>query len=290
MKALIRLEWIKVRHSRTFIAMFITYLVLFIGTVILVASLPQIIQGIISSDGGPDNAEGPGPGDMLQNMDFNTIPIMEFPDVWQNVFYLAGYFKLFLGIVVITLITNEIAYRTIRQNIIDGLSRVQFLTAKLLQAGIITVVVTVFVVLVILIMGFVKSKYYNGGDVLGGFEFALGFMLELYTYLMFAAMLSLLFRRAAITIILLLFYYLIESILAGVAAYLANKAGSTLDFFAIKEAMPFGAIGSIVPNGFSKYVGLDASTHVSMGAVGLSLCYLAFFTFVCYRLIAKKDL
>src|SRR3977135_3165680 len=67
-----------------------------------------------------------------QKINIDRIPLYHFPDVWQNLVYISGLFKIVLAIMVVISITNEYQYRTIRQNIIDGLSRWQFLQSKLL--------------------------------------------------------------------------------------------------------------------------------------------------------------
>ena len=59
------------------------------------------------------------------------VSIYNFPDIWQNLTYLAGFFKIFLAVVVIIFITNEFSFKTIRQNIITGMSRVDFIFYKM---------------------------------------------------------------------------------------------------------------------------------------------------------------
>src|SRR6476620_12364350 len=49
--------------------------------------------------------------------------LYKFPDLWQKLTYIASYFNLLLGILVIILITDEYSFRTLRQQIIDGYFR-----------------------------------------------------------------------------------------------------------------------------------------------------------------------
>ena len=63
-------------------------------------------------------------------ININRIPLYHFPDVWLNLIWVGGLLKVLLGIMVVISVTNEFAYRTIRQNIIDGLSRWEFLLSK----------------------------------------------------------------------------------------------------------------------------------------------------------------
>jgi len=58
-----------------------------------------------------------------ENLNIDRIPLYHFPDVWLNLVWWSGLFKVLLGIMVVISITNEYSYRTVRQNIIDGLSR-----------------------------------------------------------------------------------------------------------------------------------------------------------------------
>ena len=65
-------------------------------------------------------------------MDFGTLGIFSFPGIWHNVTYVAGFFKFFLAILVAILVSGEYEYRTIRQNIIDGMSRLEFFKSKII--------------------------------------------------------------------------------------------------------------------------------------------------------------
>src|SRR5689334_13324311 len=67
-----------------------------------------------------------------QKLNINRIPLYHFPDVWLNLVWWSGYFKVLLGIMTVISITNEYTYRTLRQNVIDGLSRWEFLLTKIL--------------------------------------------------------------------------------------------------------------------------------------------------------------
>ena len=91
----------------------------------------------------------------LQGMDFQTqteegmqdisLGYYAFPMVWQTVSYIAGYMGLFLAILVIINITNEFSFRTLRQSVINGQSRMEFLLSKLFLVLIISVIAAVWV-------------------------------------------------------------------------------------------------------------------------------------------------
>ncbi|PKL75826.1 MAG: ABC transporter permease, partial [Candidatus Melainabacteria bacterium HGW-Melainabacteria-1] len=60
------------------------------------------------------------------------IDFYNFPDVWHNSAYIAKWFNFLLYVFVLQMVTNEYQFRTIRQNIIDGLSPWQYLSGKVL--------------------------------------------------------------------------------------------------------------------------------------------------------------
>ncbi len=50
-----------------------------------------------------------------QKFNINRIPLYHFPDVWQNLVWISGLFKIVLSIMVVISITNEYQYRTIHE-------------------------------------------------------------------------------------------------------------------------------------------------------------------------------
>src|SRR5580704_16682073 len=63
---------------------------------------------------------------------FSLKSYYTFPVLWQTLTWVASWFTLLLGMCVIILITNEFTFRTVRQNVIDGLSKMDFLVGKLI--------------------------------------------------------------------------------------------------------------------------------------------------------------
>src|SRR5690242_16940397 len=79
-----------------------------------------------------------------------------FPEVWHTVAFASSIFVFIPSIVVIMFITNEYSYKTHRQNIIDGWSRNQFLTGKLIDVLIISLITTAIFVVIALLIGYVN--------------------------------------------------------------------------------------------------------------------------------------
>jgi ABC-2 type transport system permease protein len=76
-----------------------------------------------------------------------------FPETWHSVAYFSSFFILLPSILVIMLVTNEYTFKTHRQNVIDGWSRAQFITSKLFDVLIVSVIATFVYMLVALSFG-----------------------------------------------------------------------------------------------------------------------------------------
>ena len=107
MRALLHVEWLKIRrYPRTFWIQSSLFLLLFL-------LWNWGIQGGILKF-----------GTGLLNFSYS------FPAVWGYVGYWGSIFVLFLCILTITLTCNEATFKTHRQNVIDGWSRLDFFHGK----------------------------------------------------------------------------------------------------------------------------------------------------------------
>lgn len=220
----------------------------------------------------------------FEEFDPTRIPIYYFPDIWQNITFVGTYFKFILAILVIISITNEFSYRTIKQNIIDGMSRMDFLKSKVCMIATLSIASTVFITLIILITGLIYSdpetktlKY-----ILPGFQFSLAFFLNLFTYLMFALLIGMLVRRSGLSIGLLFIYsVIIENILV---LNLPEQLGFLSDYF------PMGALDNLITFPFKRYVFMEIRDYVSIGSLITILAYISLYFYLNYALLRKKDL
>src|SRR5687768_14492803 len=76
-----------------------------------------------------------------------------FPEAWHTVAYGSSFFVFIPAVVVIMFITNEYSYKTLRQNVIDGWSRSQFITSKLIDVLIISFLITLLYMAVSVVIG-----------------------------------------------------------------------------------------------------------------------------------------
>jgi ABC-2 type transport system permease protein len=131
-----------------------------------------------------------------------------FPETWRTVAYFSSIFVFIPAIVVIMLISNEYSYKTNRQNIIDGWSRTEFVTAKLFDVVIMSALVTLLFVIMALIIGLGNSP--AGGPGPWAMTYYIGlFALQTFSQLSLAFLVGLLVRRAFIALAIFSFYFMI---------------------------------------------------------------------------------
>ena len=204
------------------------------------------------------------------------------PDILHNLTYVAGYFKIFLGVIIIILITNEYSYKTIRQNIISGFSRWDFLSSKFLMIGVLSLFATVLIFITGLILGIIHTEGLSLGMVFSKTEFLAAYFLEIYTFLLFAFLIGLLVKRSGFAIgLLLLYYYIVEPI----AKY---KLPDVIDDYLPKEAI--GTMIDIPNTSVMRLFGVEFQDFISIWDVLLVLAYVALFGGLSYLVIKKRDL
>ena len=74
--------------------------------------------------------------------------IFNFPFIWHFNTWMAAILKIFLAIVIVSMMANEYSYRTLKQNLIDGLSKKEFVMSKFITVVGYALASTIFVFLV----------------------------------------------------------------------------------------------------------------------------------------------
>jgi hypothetical protein len=223
-RTLLYIEWLKVRRYATF------WVLMGLYTLLLPFLNYEISNGTIRLGGGGKN------GPNLLNTAYT------FPEVWSNLGYWGSIFIIFPGILVIILVTNEFGYRTGRQNLIDGWSRLQGLHAKAIMA----LTLSAYTTLHMWLMGIAFGGHYSGSlDKLSEQLQPLGayFVLSI-NYLGFAMLLGFLVRRSGLAVGLYILYALIlEYIIKSVVnSYIDTPWGNLLPLQCSDELLPFPII------------------------------------------------
>ena len=123
--------------------------------------------------------------------------IFNFPYIWHFNSYIAALFKIFLAIVIVSMMANEYTYGTLKQNLIDGLNKKEFIISKFLVVGTFALASTFFVFILSLILGYSFSSYTELAIVFSDLEYLLAFFIKLFAFFSFCLFLGIVVKRSA---------------------------------------------------------------------------------------------
>jgi ABC-type transport system involved in multi-copper enzyme maturation permease subunit len=214
--------------------------------------------------------------------------LYNFPDVWQNLAWAASlrfFIKIFLGIIMIVLVTNEYSYLTVRHNIFNGLSRTDFLMSKVYLAVLFSLAATLFVFLTGTVLGLIYSSTISAHAFFSKMIFLFGYFIEALTFLLFSMMVGILVKRTGFAIGLLFVYPIIELIIQ-------QKIPESIQPF-----LPLNAMNHILrtPNTSliqfrSPEFNVELQTGLHSQDVVVALLYAALFIGISLWVVRKRDL
>jgi len=279
MKRLISIEFQKLWSNRACRVLIISYFVI-LSFIALIASVEVDIFG----------------------MHFNIAEqgIFNFPYIWHFNTYVAIWLKLFLAIVIVSMMANEYTYGTLKQNLIDGLSKQEFIKSKLLTVVLFAVASTLFIFIMTLLLGYSFSAYTEPSIVFSDLEYLLGYFVNLVAFFSFCLFVGILIKRSAFAIGFIFVWFIIEKIAEGL---LWGFAVNTKEALAkITQFFPLESMSNLLVEPFTRFkayrtienqmnsTALVKDYDVHWQAVLIVLAWTAIFMFMSYRILKKRDL
>ena len=220
--------------------------------------------------------------------------LFNFPIVWHITTFFASQFKFFFAIVVVSMIGNEYSNKTIKQNLIDGLSKKEFILSKFYTIVFFSAIATVLIFIICLCIGLYYSSINEVSLIFRETEFLLAYFLKLVGFFSLCLFLGMLVKRSAFALAFLFVLYILEWIIFGLITWQANVdvAEKIQNFFPLKSMyklidQPFQRIAiSKAPNG-QEFL-YDFAVH--WYEIAIVLGWTALFIFLSYRLLKKRDL
>jgi len=230
--------------------------------------------------------------------------IFNFPYIWHFNTYVAAFFKIFLAIVIVSMMANEYTYGTLKQNLIDGLSKKEFILSKFLVVGSFALASTVFVFIMSLILGYSFSSYNELSIVLTDLEYLLAFFIKLFAFFSFCLFLGILVKRSAFALGFLfvwfvaenIFYWIVKFVILGGDDKHKNFGDTIIQYFPIesmsnliKEPITrLSAIKTIENAVGGAQTAKDYSIHFSQ--ISIVLVWTFIFILTSYYILKKRDL
>lgn len=230
---------------------------------------------------------------------FAEMGIFNFPFIWHFNTYIASTLKFFLAIIIVSMMANEYSYGTLKQNLIDGMSKKEFILSKFLTVVFFAVVSTIFVFIMSLLLGYNFSSYNEIGIVFSDLEYLVAYFVKLVGFFSFCLFLGVLIKRSAFAIGFLFIWFIGETIARLTLTFdifPKSKIASQITQFFPLESMsnlivePFSRL-SVIKN-IQETIGENNSKDFSVHpiAILIVLVWTAIFIYSSYLLIKKRDL
>jgi len=224
--------------------------------------------------------------------------IFNFPFIWHFNTYVAAALKFFLAIVIVSMMANEYSNKTIKQNLIDGLSKKEFILSKFLTVAAFALISTLFVFFISLILGYIFSSFTEASIVFSDLEYLFAFFVKLLGFFSFCLFLGILIKRSAFALGFLFVWYMAEGF-ARIVLNLWDKtseyADSITQFFPLQSMsnlikQPFSRLGAVkeMANQVGEQFNFDYVVH--WYDVAIVFVWTAVFIMFSYKLLQKRDL
>lgn len=277
MVRLLQIEFIKLWNNRASKILVISYFVLLTSIALIAA---------IKFDIGP------------VKFHLAEVGIFNFPYIWHFNTFVTAFFKLFLAIVIVSMMANEYSNKTIKQNLIDGLSKKEFILSKFLTVISFALISTVFVFVVSMILGLIYSDFNELSIIFSDLEFVFAFFVKLVGFFSFCLFLGIFVKRSAFALGFLILWQIIEGITRGLIRWKLFDGETTetiMGFFPLQSMFnlikePVTRLEAVQTVADQVGETINLNYHVHWYEILIVLCWTAIFIYLSYALLKKRDL
>ena len=227
--------------------------------------------------------------------------IFNFPYIWHFNTYMAAILKFFLLLVIVSMTSNEYRYQTLKQNLIDGLSKKEFILSKFYTVIAFALISTLFVFVVSLTLGILYSDYNEFSIIITDLEYLFAFFIKLVGFFSMGLFFGILVKRSAFAVGAIFVWLILENIFKGYLFWSfkdAESSSKSVDF--IMQFLPGEAISNLIKEPFSRLgaVKTFANTmgknfdkaQIEMSAVLIVSVWTLIFIYLSFTLLKKRDL
>ncbi|MFK5879255.1 MAG: ABC transporter permease subunit [Flavobacteriaceae bacterium] len=226
--------------------------------------------------------------------------IFNFPYIWHLNTWLSSTIKFFLLLVIVSMMANEYSNKTLKQNLIDGLSKKEFVLSKFYTVLVFSLISTLFVFIVSLTLGYIYSDFTELSIVFSDLEYLLAFFVKLVGFFSFGLFMGILVKRSAFAVGGIIVWFIIESFMK---VYLMWKFRGTDSDIPdnILQFLPLESMSNLIKEPFTRFsavksvanqIGEDLSKDFSVHFTDILIVSVWTFIFIylSYRLLKRRDL
>ncbi|OGS81106.1 MAG: excinuclease ABC subunit B [Flavobacteria bacterium RIFCSPLOWO2_12_FULL_31_7] len=228
-----------------------------------------------------------------------------FPYIWHFTTYVASWLKIFLAVIIVSMIANEYSYGTLKQNLIDGMSKKEFLLSKVYTIILFSIVSTLLVFIISLILGLKYSSFTEASIIFSDLEYLFAYFLKHVAFFSFCLFLALLIKRSAFTLGFIFVWFIGENAGHAILKYkiLGYKQGDkdTVIIDWVKDVLPLESMSNLIVEPFTR-LSFVKSVTTTVGAtfennyevqpinVAIVLFWTILFLFLSFYILKKRDL
>ncbi|RNI31249.1 ABC transporter permease [Rufibacter latericius] len=219
-------------------------------------------------------------GNVMVNGQMAGAELYQFPKLWMHLAYVSSFLNLIPGILIIILVTDEYAFRTFRQQVIDGFSRANLVQAKYSVILLLAFLLAGYVLLLGLGFGFYHAK--ESGAVFTDAQYILFYLVQLVGYMSLAMFIAFLVRKTGLAIMVFMAYTLV------VERLIQWQSPDALDRY-----FPMKTFGALTPNPHAEIEQLMlgvTETLSPLQALAPAVLYVTLFCLFSYLLLRSRDL
>lgn len=236
-----------------------------------------------------------------QKVNLKEQGMYNFPSIWNFTTYIVGLLKIFLGCIIVFSICQEFSNRMFKQNLIDGLSREEFIMSKLLTILVFTGFSTLVVFIITFILGKSYSETQESDLVFKEIYFIFNYFLKLFAFFSFLMFLSILFRKSIFVFLGLFMVWFVEAVLSGIEKFsIVNDVNTDnppkvpIAHTYFTDFLPLGSITNLIPNpiirtNLAKMFGMQFKFEYPWESVMACIVWSIVFVAGSYYILKKKD-
>lgn len=224
--------------------------------------------------------------------------IFNFPFIWHFNSFIAAWFKIFLAVVIVSMMANEYSYGTLKQNLIDGMSKKEFILSKFLVVVLFSAISTLFLFIISLILGLIFSSFNEPSIIFSQMEYLFAYFIKLLGFFSFCLFLGVLIKRSAFALGFLFMWFVFEMISYAIAY---NNVENTKLIDTIYDFFPLMSMWNLIPEAFTRLnairtigsqIGVENIKDYSVQTIDLAIVigWTFIFIFLSYKIIQKRDL
>ncbi|WP_292889342.1 ABC transporter permease subunit [Nonlabens sp.] len=235
------------------------------------------------------------------NGSFSDLGIFNFPLIWHVSTYFTSFLKIFIAIVIVSLTANEYSNRTLKQNLIDGLSKKELILSKFYLALTLAVLTTLIVFLASLILGLIYSDFNEASIIFSQMGYLGAFFLAHLVFFCFCLFAGILVKRSAFALGFVAVWWIFEAVLNLIARGV-DQLYETHIYDWLLHILPLNAMSNLIKEPVTK-IDLISSTIKQIDIQGMDFTYdmewidilsvsiwSALFIYWSYALLKRRDL